>query len=108
MSDRHTRDQVPEPVIRRWWWRRLVFVKFDEETHTTQWRQYVPEYPSYDFSGEWNMWHRKDELTAFRFELLRRICFPDLPDWLSLPAWLSGWILGVLEQKAERSVCGIF
>ena len=54
------------------------------------------------------MWHRKDELTAFRFELLRRTSFPNLPEWHSLPAWLNGWILGILAPKTDRSVCGIF
>jgi hypothetical protein len=52
--------------LNRWWWRRLVFVRFDEETHTTQRRVHVPEFSTYGFSGEWNMWHRKDELIAFR------------------------------------------
>jgi len=54
------------------------------------------------------MWHRKDELTAFRFELLRRTSFPNLPDWVSLSAWLDGWISGILAPKPERSVCAMF
>ena|ERR1017187_9273024 len=98
----------PEAVLKRWWWRRLVFVQFDEEYHTTHHRIHVPEHPSYGFWGEWNMWHRKDELTAFRFEMLRRTCFPELPEWHSLPAWLDGWVLGVLAPKPERAVCAMF
>jgi hypothetical protein len=108
MKDSEEKNDIPEAVLRRWWWRRLVFVKFDEQNHTTKHRLYVPEYPSYGFSMEWNMWHRKDELTAFKFELLRRTSFPDLPEWHSLPAWLNGWVLGILEPKPERSVCGMF
>jgi hypothetical protein len=100
--------EIPEAVLKRWWWRRLVFVKFDEETHTTQWKQYVPEHPSYGFSMEWNMWHRKDELEAFRFELLRRLFFTDLPEWIYLPAWLGSWTSGILAPKPQRSVCGLF
>ena len=100
--------KIPETVLKRWWWRRLVFVKFDEETHTTQHKIYSPEYPSYAFSNEWNRWHRKDELTAFRFELLRRTSFNDLPEWINLPHWLNKWITGVLAPKPERSVCGLF
>jgi hypothetical protein len=100
--------EIPETVLKSGWWRRLVFVEFDEESHTTQRRMYVPEYPGYGFSGEWFMWHGKDELTAFRSELLRRMSFPDLPEWHSLPTWLCGWVLGVLAPKPERSVCGMF
>lgn len=102
------RPEIPEVVLKRWWWRRLVFVKFDEESHTTQRRPYPPEFPQYAFSGEWNMWHRKDELTAFRFELLRRTNFPDLPEWHAVPDWLAGWVLGILAPKPERSVCAMF
>lgn len=108
MKKRSEQTKIPEAVLKRWWWRRLVFVKFDEETHTTRYQAYPPEHPSYAFSGEWNMWHRKDELTAFRYELLRRTSFPDLPDWIYLPAWLNGWILGILAPKPGRSVCGLF
>jgi hypothetical protein len=54
------------------------------------------------------MWHRKDELFAFRYELLRRILSSDLPEWHALPSWLHSWIFGLLAPKAERSVCGIF
>lgn len=100
--------EIPKEVSDRWWWRRLVFVKYDEVNHTTQHKIYPPEYPQYAFSGEWNMWHRKDELTAFRFELIRRTSFPDLPEWIYLPVWLDSWITGVLAPKPERSVCGIF
>jgi hypothetical protein len=100
--------EIPEKVLRRWWWRRLVFLKFDEETHTTQHKIFPPEYPKYAFSGEWGMWHRKDELTAFRFELLRRTSFPDLPEWIYLPLRLSSWMTGILAPKSERSVCGLF
>jgi hypothetical protein len=85
-----------------------VFLKFDEETHTAQHKIYPSEHPLYAFSGEWNMWHRKDELTAFRFELLRRTSFPDFPEWIYLPACLNGWILGILAPKPGRSVCGLF
>lgn len=105
---RRPRFDVPEAVLKRWWWRRLVFVQFDEETHTTHWRHHVPEYPNYGFSGEWNRWHRKDELMAFRFELLRRTAASDLPEWHSLPAWLHAWVAGVLSPKPERAVCGMF
>lgn len=108
MKTPQVRSEIPEPVLKRWWWRRLVFVKFDEESHTTQYRLQVPEFPLYGFSGEWNMWHRKDELTAFRFEWLRRTSFPNLPEWHSLPPWLEGWVLGVLSPKSERAVCGMF
>jgi hypothetical protein len=100
--------EIPEAVSKRWWWRRLVFVKFDEESHTTQHKIYPPEYPQYPFSQEWNWWLRKDELTAFRFELLRRTSFSDLPEWIYLPAWLDSWITGILAPKPERSVCGLF
>lgn len=108
MKKRQEKFEIPESVLKRWWWRRLVFVKFDEESHTTQYRPHVPEYPSYGYSGEWNMWHRKDELTAFRFELLRRTSFPDLPEWHALPAWLNGWVLGAIAPKYARTVCGMF
>jgi hypothetical protein len=108
VNKQEKQSEIPEPVLKRWWWRRLVFVKFDEESHTTQRKMHVPEYPSYGFSIEWNMWHRKDELTAFRFELLRRTSFPSLPEWHSLPAWLNAWVLGVLAPKPERSVCAMF
>ena len=108
MKDRKLRIEIPAAVLNRWWWRRLVFVRFDEETHTTQRRVHVPEFSTYGFSGEWNMWHRKDELIAFRFELLRRTSFPDLPEWHAIPAWLESWVLGVLAPKPERAVCGIF
>jgi hypothetical protein len=37
--------EIPEAVLKRWWWRRLVFVKFDEASHTTQRKSYPPEYP---------------------------------------------------------------
>jgi hypothetical protein len=107
VKNRQQQSKIPEAVLKRWWWRRLVFVKFDEENHTTRYNLNVPEYPSYGFSGEWNMWHRKDELTAFRFELLRRTSFPDLPEWHSLPGWLDRWILGVLAPKPARAVCGM-
>ena len=99
---------IPEGIAKNWWWRRLVFVRFDEETHTTQWKQFVPEYPSYAFSGEWNMWNREDELFAFRYELLRRILATDLPEWHALPIWLHSWISHVLSPKPERAVCGMF
>src|SRR5688572_6665842 len=99
---------VPDGIAKSWWWRRLLFVRFDEETHTTHWNQFVPEYPSYGFSAEWNTWHRKDELIAFRYELLRRILGADLPEWHALPIWLSPWISGVLSPKPERAVCGMF
>lgn len=108
MNNLKRQPKIPEEVLKLWWWRRLIFVKFEEETHTTQRRPYVPEYPNYGFSGEWNMWHKKDELTAFRYEMLRRIAFPELPDWLSLPNWLGGWVEGVIAPKPERSVCGMF
>jgi hypothetical protein len=100
--------EIPEAVLKRWWWRRLVFVKFDEASHTTQHKIYPPEYPSYAFSWEWNEWHRKEELTAFRFELLRRTHFPDLPEWHAIANWLASWIAGILAPKPERSVCSIF
>jgi hypothetical protein len=99
---------IHEAVLERWWWRRLVFVEFDEATHTTQHRMRVPEHPSYGFLGEWAMWHQKDELVAFRFEMLRRTAFSDLPEWHSLPGWLAAWILGVLAPKKQRAVCGLF
>jgi len=54
------------------------------------------------------MWHGKDELTAFRYELLRRASFPELPEWIYLPAWLYSWIIGILAPKPKRSVCGLF
>lgn len=102
------RIEIPETVLKRWWWRRLVYVDFDEETHTTQHRIYPPEFPGHAFSNAWNWWHKKDELTAFRFELLRRTSFPDLQDWIYLPHWLGKWVMGVLAPKPERSVCGLF
>lgn len=108
MKKRQGQMDIPEAVLKRWWWRRLIFVNFDEETHTTQQRLYVPEHPSQGFSNEWNWWHKKDELTAFRFELLQRLAFQDLPEWIYLPYWLSKWITGVLAPKPERSVCGLF
>lgn len=108
MNNRKGQTEIPAAILKRWWWRRLVFVRFDEETHTTQRRAHVPEYPSYGFSGEWNMWHRKDELIAFRFELLRRTSFPDLPEWYAIPASLEGWVRGVLAPRPGRAVCGIF
>ncbi|HEV2694706.1 MAG TPA: hypothetical protein VG347_17555 [Verrucomicrobiae bacterium] len=101
-------SEIPESVLKRWWWRRLVFVKFDQETHTTQWQHHVPEHSLYGFSSEWNSWHRKDELIAFRFELLRRISFPELPEWIHLPVRLNSWVTGILSPKPERSVCGLF
>jgi len=100
--------KIPEGVSKRWWWRRLVFLDFDEVTHTTKHKIFVPEYPSYGFVGEWNMWQGKDELIAFRYELLRRTSFPDLPEWHAVPAWLDGWILGVIAPKPARAVCGMF
>jgi hypothetical protein len=54
------------------------------------------------------MWHGKDELTAFRYELLRRTSFPELPEWIYLPAWLYSWTIGILAPKPKRSVCGLF
>jgi len=108
VSKASKKPAVPDAVIKGWWWRRLVFIRFDEETHTTHWRHVVPEYPRYGFSGEWNIWHRKDELFAFRYELLRRLLASDLPEWHTLPVWLHSWISGVLSPKAERSACGIF
>jgi hypothetical protein len=99
---------IPDDITKKWWWRRLVFVRFDEETHTTRWKHFVPEYPRYAFSSEWNMWNRKDELFAFRYELLKRILATDLPEWHALPIWLYSWISGVLSPKPERSVCGMF
>ena len=91
--------RIPEAVSKRWWWRRLVFVKFDEETHTTHKKPYAPEYSSYGFSMEWNMWHRKDELEAFRFELLRRLYCTNLPEWIYLPTWLNSWVKGILAPN---------
>lgn len=108
MKKQQGQMEIPETVLKRWWWRRLVFVKFDEETHTTKHKAYPPEDSSYGFSQEWSRWHRKDELTAFRFELLRRTSFQDLPEWIYLPYWLDKWITGVLAPKPERSVCGLF
>src|SRR5690349_8697657 len=96
--------EIPKSVSNRWWWRRLVFINFDEQTHTTQRKIFVPEDPRYGFSGEWHMWHDRDELFAFRFELLRRLYFPDLPEWHSLPGWLGPRVKGVLTPQAERPV----
>jgi hypothetical protein len=85
-----------------------VFVQFDEQTHTTRWRHHVPDYPDYGFSGEWNLWHRQDELTAFRYELLRRTSASELPEYPLLPAWLHPFVTGVLSPKPGRSVCAMF
>ena len=38
-----TFPEIPEAVLKRWWWRRLIFIDFDEETHTTQHKLHVPE-----------------------------------------------------------------
>jgi hypothetical protein len=98
--------EIPESILRRWWWRRLVFLDFDEVTHTTKLKLFVPEYPSYGFVGEWSMWHSKDELIAFRYELLRRTGFSDLPEWHAVPVWLGGWILGVIAPKTDHFIGG--
>jgi hypothetical protein len=37
--------EIPESVSKCWWWRRLVFLDFDEVTHTTKHKIFVPEYP---------------------------------------------------------------
>ena len=108
MNKRQGKVEIPKSVSNRWWWRRLVFLDFDEATHTTKHKIYVPEYPSYGFVGEWGMWHGKDELTAFRYELLRRTSFTDLPEWHAVPTWLNGWIFGVVAPKPARAVCGMF
>jgi hypothetical protein len=98
---------IPEAILKNWWWRRLVFVDYDEVTHITRHKRFVPEFPSYGFTGEWSIW-QKDELTAFRFELLRRVSFIELPCWYCLPTWLASWVNGALKPKAERSVCAMF
>jgi hypothetical protein len=85
-----------------------VFVEFNEVNHTTERRPYVEEYPSYAFSGEWAMWHRTHELIAFRYELVRRISFPELPEWHSVPRWLSGYINGLLTPDPQRAVAAHF
>lgn len=108
MKTERTDSELPECVSQRWWWRRLVFLEFDELTHTTKWRRLVREYPSYGFSAEWNSWHRREELIAFRLELLRRTDFSQLPEWHSVPVWQAAWIRGVIAPKPERAVCGIF
>src|SRR4051812_12359597 len=102
------KQPIPEAIMKRWWWRRLVFVEYDEQTHTTKQNRYVKEYPAYGFSGEWFMWSRKDEIVAFRFELLRRLHFPNLPEWPHMPNWLMAWITPVLEPQKVRTVAGIF
>lgn len=108
MKSRQKQIEIPEEVLNRWWWRRLVYVKYDEETHTTERKLYVPEHPSYGFTMEWSMWHRSDEIIAFRFELLRRLFFEELPEWVYLPAWQASWISGTLKPKPQRAVCGLF
>lgn len=108
MKKRPNPINIPEVVLKRWWWRRLVFVEFDEETHTTSHRRVVPNYPNYGFSVEWSMWHRSDELFAYRYELLRRVMRLDLPEWHELPAWQYSWIAGALSPKQDRATCGGF
>src|SRR5262245_59328682 len=70
MKEVQAKFKIPESVSKRWWWRRLIFLDFDETTHTTKHKFFVPEYPSYGFSGEWSIWNSQDELMAFRYELL--------------------------------------
>jgi hypothetical protein len=95
-------------VLPNWWWRRLVFLSFDEETHTTKWNAYPTEDPEYSFSMEWNQWHKRDELFAFRYELLRRFGFAELPEFPQLQYGLRHSVLtGILGPPKERSVVQI-
>lgn len=94
--------------LENWWWRRIVFLKFDETTHTTQWKSYPAEYPRYAFSMEWNRWHKEEELFAYRYELVRRFTREDLPEFPKFPYGIRhSVLLGVLGPPKERSVAKI-
>lgn len=95
-------------VMANWWWRRIAFLKFDEQTHTTQWKSYPAEHPEYSFSTEWNAWHNEDELFAFRYELIRRFAIEGLPEFPKMPYGLRHSVLsGVLGPPKQRSIAMI-
>lgn len=84
-----------------------MFLSFDEETHNTKWKQFVPEFPNYHFSMEWNAWSRRDELIAFRYEFLRRISAGQLPEYPQIPQWLLSFVQPALSDPPQRDIARI-
>jgi hypothetical protein len=92
-------------ILPNWWWRRIVFLKFDDLTHTTKWKAFPTEDPNYSFSMEWNAWHKEEEFFAYRYELIRRFAIEELPELPNLPYGICHSVLsGILGPPKERSI----